>query len=166
VDARAVSAAAPKRHHYRASLSWTASAGATTSYTAYSRDHLACAPGKPDVPLSSDPSFRGNAARYNPEELLVVSLSSCHMLWYLHLCAAAGVVVTAYADEPEGTMVEDADGGRFERVTLRPRVTISAGDAGKAAALHHEAHRRCYVANSVNFPVGCEPVIAVAELAR
>lgn len=157
--------AKPKHHHYRTSLAWTASAGATTSYAAYSRDHAVRIAGKPDLPMSSDPAFRGNAARHNPEELLVASLSSCHMLWYLHLCATAGIVVTDYADEAEGTMVEDANGGRFERVVLRPRVTISAGDAAKAAALHHEAHRLCYVANSVNFPVDCEPSIARAPAA-
>lgn len=160
-----------KQHHYRTSLAWTAAAGATTSYTAYSRDHVVRSAGRPDLPkpdllMSSDPAFRGNAARHNPEDLLVASLSSCHMLWYLHLCAVAGIVVTEYADEAEGVMVEDANGGRFERVTLHPRVTIAAGDAVKAAALHHEAHRLCYVANSVNFPVDCEPAVTVSEGVR
>lgn len=161
-----MSAGKAKHHHYRTSLTWTASAGATTSYTAYSRDHVVRSAGRPDLPMSSDPAFRGNAARHNPEDLLVASLSSCHMLWYLHLCAIAGIVVTDYVDEAEGTMIEDANGGRFDRVTLHPRVTIQAGDAAKAADLHHEAHRLCYVANSVNFPVDCEPVITVAEPVR
>jgi organic hydroperoxide reductase OsmC/OhrA len=161
VDPGAVKPARSKRHHYRTAISWS---GATTSYAAYARDHVAGVSGKPDLPLSSDPAFRGDAGRYNPEELLVVSLSSCHMLWYLHLCAVAGIVVTAYADEAEGTMIEDTEGGRFERVTLRPRVTIAAGDAGKAAELHHEAHRLCYIANSVNFPVACEPAIAAMAI--
>jgi len=154
-----VSPAAPKRHLYRTTTTWTSAAGATTSYEAYSRNHVVAVSGKPDIPASSDPAFRGNATRYNPEELLVASLSSCHMLWYLHLCAVAGIVVTHYEDAAEGTMVEDANGGRFERVILRQRVRIAAGDAGKAAELHHEAHRLCYVANSVNFPVDCEPRI-------
>jgi organic hydroperoxide reductase OsmC/OhrA len=151
-------------HHYRASLAWSSASG-TTSYTAYSRDHAAKVGGKPDLPLSSDPAFRGNAERYNPEELLVLSLSSCHMLWYLHLCADAGVVVVDYVDEAEGTMTENGSGGRFESVTLRPRATILAGDAAKAAELHHEAHRLCYIANSVNFPVTCEPHIERAAAA-
>jgi organic hydroperoxide reductase OsmC/OhrA len=159
VDTGPVNAGLPKRHHYRTSLAWTAAAGATTSYTAYSRDHVVRIAGKPDIAMSSDPAFRGNAARHNPEDLLVASLSSCHMLWYLHLCAEAGIVVTAYDDEADGVMVEDHNGGRFERVTLHPRVTIAEGNAAQAAELHHEAHRLCYVANSVNFAVDCEPVI-------
>jgi len=163
VDAGPVNAGRRKRHHYRASLAWTAAAGATTSYEAYSRDHVVRLAGKPDVPMSSDPAFLGNATRHNPEDLLVASLSSCHMLWYLHLCASAGIVVTAYDDEADGIMVEDGNGGRFERVTLHPRVVIAKGDAAKAAALHHEAHRLCYIANSVNFPVDCEPVIEGAQ---
>jgi organic hydroperoxide reductase OsmC/OhrA len=154
---------ARKRHHYRASISWS---DATTAYEAYARDHVARIAGKADLPLSSDPAFRGSAARYNPEELLVVSLSSCHMLWYLHLCAVAGVVVTGYTDEADGTMIEDGNAGRFERVVLRPHVTIARGDSAKAAELHHEAHRLCYIANSVNFPVDCEPVIVAAETVR
>jgi organic hydroperoxide reductase OsmC/OhrA len=151
----------PKRHHYRASVDWQGAG--TTSYKAYSRDHVIAAEGKPEIPGSSDPGFRGDAKRYNPEDLLVASISSCHMLWYLHLCAVNGVVVTRYRDEAEGTMVEDADGGgRFERVTLHPRVTIAAGDEEKARALHAEAHRLCFIANSVNFPVDVEPVIETA----
>lgn len=155
---------AGKRHRYRTSLAWSASGGSgTTSYAAYSRDHVVRSAGKPDLPASSDPAFRGNAARYNPEDLLVASLSSCHLLWYLHLCARAGIVVIDYVDEAEGIMVEDpANGGRFERVTLRPRVTISRGDGAKAMALHHEAQRLCFVANSVNFVVEIEPTVATA----
>ncbi|MCZ7642373.1 MAG: OsmC family protein [Pseudorhodoplanes sp.] len=112
---------------------------------------------------SADPGFRGDPALHNPEDLLVASLASCHMLWYLGLCARAGIAVTHYSDEAEGTMIEDAaKGGRFERVTLRPRVTIKAGDPDKARALHREAHRQCFIANSVNFPVDCEPSVTSA----
>jgi organic hydroperoxide reductase OsmC/OhrA len=121
------------------------------------------AAGKPDLPASSDPNFRGNPACYNPEELLVAALSSCHMLWYLHLCSAAGIVVTAYHDEAEGDLLDEGmKGGRFERVTLRPRITIAAGDPDKARALHRDAHRLCFIASSVNFPVACEPAISLA----
>ena len=111
------------------------------------------------IPGSSDPNFRGDATRYNPEELLVMSLSSCHMLWYLHLCAEAKIVVTAYVDEAVGTMVEVKEtGGHFTDVVLRPVVTLQAGsDAALAASLHDRAHHLCFVANSVNFPVHCEP---------
>ena len=153
-----------KRHQYRARVTWSAEAGpGTTSYKAYSRNHTIAGEGKPDIPGSSDPVFRGDGGRYNPEDLLVASMSSCHMLWYLHLCAVNGVVVTGYRDEADGAMVEDAaSGGRFERVTLRPHVTIASGDPEKARTLHDEAHRLCYIANSVNFPVAVEPVIETA----
>ncbi|HWB45080.1 MAG TPA: OsmC family protein [Hyphomicrobiaceae bacterium] len=157
----------PKRtHNYTCTLTWTGNTGqGTHSYTAYARDHVISSPGKPDLPGSADPAFRGDASRYNPEELLVASVSSCHMLWYLHLCAVAKISVVAYRDEPQGTMAEDADGsGRFLDVTLRPQVTIAAGgDLQKAHDLHEAAHAKCFVANSVNFPVRCEPRIRAAD---
>jgi len=82
------------------------------------------------------------------------------MLSYLHLCAVAGIAVVAYEDSAEGTMRENGDGGgRFTRVVLRPRVVIATGDPEKAARLHEEAHRLCFIASSVDFPVLCEPVI-------
>jgi organic hydroperoxide reductase OsmC/OhrA len=155
-----------KTHTYTCALTWTGNTGAgTASYRAYSRDHVFSGAGKPDLPGSSDPAFRGDARRYNPEELLVASLASCHMLWYLHLCADAGVTVLAYSDAPVGTMVEDPrKGGYFTKVTLHPKVTIAkGGDAAKARDLHKGAHEKCYVANSVNFPVGCEPEIVSGE---
>lgn len=154
-----------RTHTYTCTMTWTGNSGTGTSgYKAYSRDHVYSVPGKPDIAGSADPAFRGNPARYNPEDMLVASLSSCHMLWYLHLCAMAGVVVTAYVDNPVGTMVEDqAKGGWFTGVTLHPRVTIAQGsNLERARDLHHDAHARCYVANSVNFPVSCEPHIEVA----
>lgn len=152
-----------KPHLYRATLVWSAPGGVgTTSYRAYSRDHSLGFAGKPELAASADPAFRGDPARYNPEELLVAALSSCHMLWYLHLCARDGIVVVHYTDEAEGTMIEDkATGGHFERVVLRPRIRITSGDARKAADLHQEAHRLCFVSNSVNFPVDCQPEIEI-----
>lgn len=154
-----------KTHTYTCAVTWTGNAGeGTASYKAYSRNHTISGAGKPDLPGSSDPAFRGDKSRYNPEELLVASLSTCHMLWYLHLCAVGGVVVLAYRDEPVGTMAEDeVKGGYFTKVTLHPKVTISKGsDAAKARELHHPAHDKCYIANSVNFPVACEPEIVVS----
>jgi organic hydroperoxide reductase OsmC/OhrA len=150
-------------HTFGAHVTWTGNTGrGTADYRAYSRDHVISAAGKPDIPGSADPAFRGDAARWNPEEMLVASLSACHKLWYLHLCAVAGIVVTAYEDEAIGTMVEDAArGGWFTGVELRPVVTIASGDADRAAALHHDAHAKCFVANSVNFPVTCVPRIVV-----
>lgn len=151
-----------RSHRYQTRVEWTGNLGrGTADYRAYSRDHVVSAPGRPPLAGSSDPAFRGDAARWNPEDLLLASLSSCHMLWYLHLCSAAGIVVQAYRDEAEGTMVEDeGGGGRFTAATLRPVATLAPGaDAARALALHEEAHRLCFIANSVNFPVALEPRI-------
>lgn len=153
-----------KQHHYEVRMTWTGNDGeGTRDYRSYRRDHIVSAAGKPEIPGSSDPAFRGDAQRYNPEELLVASLSSCHMLWYLHLCAARGVVVLAYEDTPRGVMDERPDGaGAFVDVELRPHVTIAPGsDAKTAEALHHEAHEKCFIANSVNFPVRVSATIVV-----
>jgi organic hydroperoxide reductase OsmC/OhrA len=154
-----------KVHRYDARTSWTGNRGAGTSgYRAYSRDHEIAADGKPPIAGSSDRAFRGDPARWNPEDLLVSALSSCHMLSYLHLCAVSGIVVTAYEDRASGEMRETEDGGgRFASAVLRPRVTISAGDAVLARALHEKAHHLCFIASSVNFPVGCEPEIVVGS---
>jgi len=155
----------PRSHRYTVTVEWTGNRGeGTAGYRAYDRAHRISCGDKPVLEGSSDPAFRGDAARWNPEELLVASLSACHQLWYLHLAAEAGVVVTAYVDAAEGEMAEAADGGgAFTRVTLRPRVTVAAGDdaARLARQLHEEAHRLCFIARSVNFPVLCEPEVLV-----
>lgn len=116
---------------------------------------------------SSDPHFNGDASRYNPEELLVAALSACHMLYYLHLCADAGIVVVEYRDAARGTMIETPDGGgHFTEVVLKPRVGITkSSDARKANELHHKAHELCFIANSVNFPVRAEPEISIEKSA-
>ena len=120
-------------------------------------------PGKPELAGSSDPAFRGDATRHNPEDMLVAALSTCHMLSYLHMATAAGVVVTGYRDTAEGAMLTAGDGGRFTEAVLRPLVTISAAsDVAKAAAAHEAAHHACFIASSVNFPVRCEPRTVVA----
>lgn len=147
------------KHHYQLNVTWTGNRGSGTSgYRDYDRDHAISAPGKPTIPGSSDPAFRGDATRWNPEELLVASAAACHKLWYLHLCADAGIIVTAYDDAAEGTMLDT----RFDRIVLRPRVTIAAGDQALALRLHHAAHEKCYIANSVNFPIDCEPELICA----
>jgi organic hydroperoxide reductase OsmC/OhrA len=156
---------AGKQHRYRVDLKWTGNKGSGTGgYAAYERSHELRTGSKPMLPGSSDPGFRGDASRWNPEELLVASLSACHQLWYLHLCAVNHVIVTAYEDAAEGVMAEEADGaGQFVSVTLRPRVTITAGsDSAKAQSLHHEASEKCFIARSMNFPVGHEPTVVVA----
>jgi len=155
-----------KEHRYATHVRWTGNTGdGTSSYRSYSRDHVITVEGKPEIPGSSDPNFRGDPARYNPEDLLVASLSTCHMLWYLHLCAVNKIVVVNYEDHAEGMMNERSDGsGEFVRVVLKPRVTISSGDRERALELHHEAHKFCFIANSVKFPVEAEPeVLSIAD---
>lgn len=151
----------PKTHHYSVNVLWTGNLGqGTANYRAYGRSHEITAPGKPPILGSADPAFRGEATRYNPEEMLVAAVSTCHMLWYLHLCAAAGIVVADYRDQPTGTMTETVDGsGRFTEITLYPVVAIATGDGAIATQLHEQAHRYCFVANSVNFPVRCVPTV-------
>jgi len=149
-------------HHYQATVTWTGNTGhGTLSYKAYERSYLISAAGKPDIPGSSDPAFRGDATRYNPEDLLVSSLSSCHMLWYLHLCSEAGVIVTRYEDRATGVMTETAEGGgRFTEVTLCPEVTVADSSMiDMAHALHARAGALCFIASSVNFPVHHRPAI-------
>ncbi len=151
---------ADKRHGYSVRVGWTGNQGSgTSSYRAYSRAHEIDAPGKPTIAGSSDPNFRGDKARWNPEELLVASLSACHQLWYLHLCADAGIVVLAYHDDAVGVMAEQPDGtGQFESVTLRPHATLAPGaDQATARRLHVEAARMCFIARSVSFRVEHEP---------
>jgi organic hydroperoxide reductase OsmC/OhrA len=145
-----------KQHAYAVSTTWTGNLGnGTADYRAYARDHRLEAAGKRPIEASSDPVFRGDAGRWNPEELFVASVSACHMLWFLHLCASAGIPVTGYADDARGEMLEQPDGsGRFTRVVLQPRVTLAAGaDLQRLPALHAEAHRQCFIANSIACPV-------------
>ena len=151
-------------HDYALAVSWTGNLGhGTANAAAYDRDHLVTAPGKPDLSASSDPSFRGNPERWNPEELLVASLSSCHMLWYLGLAAASHVTVTDYVDSPTGVMTEQSDGsGQFVEVTLAPVVTVAESSmVTRAEELHAEAAAKCFIARTVNFPVRHNPTTRV-----
>ena len=153
-------------HQYCVAVNWTGDTGVgTLRADRYERSHTISVSGKPDLLGSSDTVFRGDATKYNPEDLLVASLSVCHMLWYLHLCADAGVVVRSYVDRAEGVMVEiPGGGGHFTQVKLRPVIgleDISKSDL--AASLHHAAHKKCFIANSVNFPVTQEPSFFKAD---
>lgn len=152
-------------HRYSVLVEWAGNTGqGTTNYRSYERNHRIAVDGKPDLLGSSDPAFRGDPRRHNPEELLVAALSACHMLWYLHLCAEGGVVVVEYQDEASGVMSEDAEGGRFEHVVLRPRVTVAAPHMVEhATTLHADAHSRCFIARSVNFRISHEPEVAVED---
>lgn len=154
------------QHRYLVDVVWTGNQGTgTKTYQGYGRDHQVRIAGKPMLEGSSDPMFRGDAGKHNPEDMLVTALSTCHMLSYLHQAVLAGVVATAYADSAEGTMETDAHGGRFAEVVLHPVVTIAAGsDPVKAEAAHEPAHHACFIANSVNFPVRVEPRIVIESV--
>ncbi len=151
-----------KHHGYAVALEWTGDRGTGTSgYRDYDRSYDLSAAGKPVLHGSSDPTFRGDREKWNPEEMLLSALSSCHLLSYLHLCADAGIVVLGYTDDASGTMeLESSGAGRFTSVLLRPRVLVADGtDLAAAQALHHAAHEKCFIANSVNFPVTCQAVV-------
>lgn len=153
-------------HSYSAAVTWTgAGRTGTAGYASYGRDHQVEFPGKPLLLGSAEPTFRGDAARYNPEELLVGALAQCHMLWFLHLAADAGVVVTGYHDEAAGTMrVRSGGMGRFTEVVLHPRVTVRDEVSDDVLAeLHERAGEYCFIKQSVNFPVRCEPTRHVVE---
>lgn len=153
-------------HCYELNLVWVGNTGTGTSaYTSYHRDHEITVKGKPTLPMSSDPSFMGSRMRYNPEELLVASLSSCHMLWYLHLCSEHGVTVTDYRDAASGTMQETKDGGgKFVEVKLNPVVTIMETDKiDIAQSLHSRANQLCFIANSCNFPIFHNPTCLITN---
>jgi organic hydroperoxide reductase OsmC/OhrA len=156
-----------KQHHYALSVKWTGNKGeGTANYRAYERSYLIAIENKVSIKGSSDPAFRGDATMHNPEELFVASIATCHMLWYLHLCADAGIVVTDYLDKATGAMTETANGGgRFTEVVLHPTVTITnEAMLEKATVLHHKANELCYIANSCNFPILHEPVFIVREI--
>lgn len=149
-----------KQHHYNATIVWTGNSGTgTDNYKSYERSHKIIIENKSDILCSSDPAFRGDKTKHNPEELLVSAVSSCHMLWYLHLCSEAGVVVVDYTDSATGIMDEGSNGsGRFTKVTLNPVVTVTENAmVDKANELHKKANELCFIANSVNFPVTHHP---------
>jgi organic hydroperoxide reductase OsmC/OhrA len=155
-----------KTHTYKSTTRWIGNEGTgTADYRTYSRNHILSIAGKKDIEGSSDPSFRGDKSRYNPEELLLNSISACHMLWYLHLCAVNHVVVVAYEDQATATMLEEPNGsGKFNEATLHPVVTVQhASMIEKANALHHEANAMCFIARSVNFPVHHVPTARTHE---
>ncbi len=144
-------------HQYKIRIEWSGNRGSgTSSYKAYERDFRLSAKNKGQIIAgSSDPAFLGDPKRYNPEEMLVAAISSCHMLWYLHLCASHNIVVTAYMDEAEGIMEENKDGtGSFNKVILKPKITLSKlSDQVEAEKLHEMANKMCFIANSCNFNI-------------
>lgn len=156
-----------KKHHYQIKMEWTGNLGTgTKNYQTYSRDHEINGHNKQlALPGSSDPSFKGDESRYNPEELLVSTISSCHMLWYLHLCSDNKIIVNSYLDNAEGIMEQfDNGSGKFRSVTLKPQIVIEnkSDIIPLATELHHKAHEMCFIANSVNFEVMVVPEIESA----
>jgi organic hydroperoxide reductase OsmC/OhrA len=150
-------------HTYDVTVEWTGDLGSgPDGYRSFSRAHEVLGDGKAPIAASSDPAFRGDPTRWNPEELLVASVAQCHMLWYLHLCAVNRVVVTGYADHAHGVMTMDPSGGggQITEVTLRPEVTVAeASMAAKARSLHDDVNAVCFIARSVNFPITHVPVV-------
>ncbi len=155
-----------RQHRYTATVEWTGNRGeGTATYRSYDRDHEISAEHAASILGSADPAFRGNPSRWNPEQLLVAAAAQCHMLAYLHLATANGVVVTAYVDHPTAVMTEDSDGnGRFTEIVLHPLVTVTdAGMLETADGLHEQANATCFIANSLNLPVGHEARSRVGE---
>lgn len=153
-----------KNHHYKTTVQWTGNKGTGTSnYSDYERSHTISIENKTTIEASSDPAFRGDKTKHNPEEMLLSSLSSCHMLWYLHFCSEAGIIVTDYTDETVGIMAENPDGsGQFTEVTLNPTVIVAQESMiEKAKELHHKANEFCFIARSVNFPVKHFPTVLI-----
>lgn len=153
-------------HVYNVSTKWIGNKGeGTATYKSYERNHVISVKDKPDIQGSSDPAFRGDPLRYNPEEFLVAALSTCHMLSYLHVCTTSGIIVTAYEDIAQGKMEETQDGGGyFTEVILKPVVTLKDATMIDAAMkAHHKASELCFIASSVNFPVHHKPECRVQE---
>jgi organic hydroperoxide reductase OsmC/OhrA len=155
-----------KTHEYQTNLVWTGNKGSgTMDYRSYDRSYVISIEHKNDIHGSSDSAFMGDRTKHNPEDLLVSSLSSCHMLWYLHLCSQNDIIVLDYKDNAVGKMTENADGsGYFTEVILHPVVTITdEGAVSKANALHEQANKMCFIANSCNFPIRHEPTCVVEK---
>jgi organic hydroperoxide reductase OsmC/OhrA len=145
-----------KQHIFKLNVTWTGNNGVgTAAYDAYRRDFTISASNKADILCSADPVFRGDGTKYNPEDMLIAALSSCHMLWYFHLCADAGIVVETYEDTAEGELVVGEGGkGQFSWVKLHPKITLQdASRMEEAKKMHEKAHEYCFIARSVNFPV-------------
>lgn len=151
-------------HHYNITTEWTGkTAEGTKNVKKYNRTHTITNQGKPELILTTDNPHVGDKTKLNPEDLLVSSISSCHMLSYLYVCALEGIVITSYIDNANGIMTENVTGGgSFKEVTLNPVFSVADENmVEKAIELHHKAHEICYIANSVNFEIKCNPICKV-----
>lgn len=155
----------PTEHRFEATVTWSGAAqGPAAKYDTYSREFTVEMAGKAALRGSAAAPYRGDASLHNPEDLLLASVSTCHLLSYLALCVRAGVEVSSYVDTCTATLAMKDGRMRIVSATLRPRVTIRGGVAeheGKAQALHEQAHHACFIANSVNFPITCEATTTV-----
>ena len=143
-------------HNYELYLKWDGNRGTgTVDYKSYDRTYTVQIENKSILHGSADPTFRGDKTKYNPEDMLLAALSSCHMMSYLHVCAVGGVIVLDYSDNAVGEMVTTSDGaGHFTSVTLNPVVVVADESMIEKANLYHEkANQLCFIANSVNFLV-------------
>ncbi|MFN1835699.1 OsmC family protein [Balneola sp. MJW-20] len=155
-----------KEHKYHTIIEWTGNKGAGTSgYHAYGRDHQVSVYGKETIRASSDPAYLGDPTLYNPEELFVISVSSCHMLWYLHLCSDSNIIVENYQDKAVGILKEDGErGGKFTSIVLKPKILVRNGsDLALAMELHDKAHEKCFIANSCKVVITIEAEIREAD---
>ncbi len=155
-----------KEHNYKLTTVWTGNTGSgTKNVRSYDRSHTVAIQGKPELFLTTDNPAVGDKSKLNPEDLLVTAISSCHMLSYLYVCAMEGIVITSYTDHATGIMIEQANGsGSFKEVTLNPIFCVADESMiEKAIELHHKAHEICYIANSVNFDVKCNPICKVED---
>lgn len=156
-------------HNYQLTAVWTGNKGdGTKNVRTYDRSHTISIQGKPELFLTTDHPAVGDQSKLNPEDLLVTALSSCHMLSYLYVCAMEGVIITAYTDHATGIMIEKASGGgSFKEVILNPIFYVADESmVAKAIELHHKAHEVCYIANSVNFEVKCNPICKVESIIK
>ena len=148
---------------HRMTLRWSRDGGPYARNN-YNSAHTIRFEGGQSVVSSAAPEFGGDAAQTDPEELLVASLSSCHMLTFLAVAANRGYVLDAYEDDAEGTLGKNEQGVTFlAHATLRPKVTFS-GDKRPTPEeyeqLHARAHRGCFMANSVKTAMVVQPAIA------
>ena len=152
-------------HRYRLRTVWTGAArGPTADYARYSREYTVEIDGKPILTGSADPAFLGDPTLANPEDWLLAALSACHMLSYLAIAARSRIAVLSYRDDATATMVTTQGGGQFSEAILRPAVVIAdAGHLERAVQLHDLAHKQCFIANSVNFPVRHLPEVGAGD---
>jgi len=151
-----------KNHNYKSTIEWTGNTGESTkNYRSYERNYIISVDGKAEITGSSDPAFLGNPELHNPEDLLLASVSSCHLLWYLHFCSVNKILVLSYIDFAEGTMIESENGsGKFTEIILKPKILVAEKKMiKKAIELHQKANEYCFIANSLNFKVKHQPEI-------